>query len=140
MIPEILSRIHSSHLGMAACTRKAKDVLYWPHMATDIKELISKCETCVELEENRRKEPLMTHEIPDRAWSKLALDLLALDLFCLQDKNYLVTVDYYSDYWEVDALHSTSTAAVIKRLKPHFARWGIPNEVVTDNGFARLAK
>ena len=142
MIPEMLSRIHSSHLGMAACTRKAKDVLYWPHMATDIKELISKCETCVEVEENRRKEPLMTHEIPDRAWSKLALDL-----FCLQDKHYLVTVDYYSDYWEVDSLHSTSTAAVIKKLKPHFARWGIPNEVVTDNGpqfvsdeFARFAK
>ena len=80
------------HLGIAACTRKAKDVLYWPHMATDIKELISKCQTCIEVEENRRKEPLMIHEIPDRAWSKLALDL-----FCLQDKNYLVTVDYYSD-------------------------------------------
>ena len=61
MIPEMLSRIHSSNLGMVACTRKAKDVLYWPHMATDIKELISKCETCVEEEENRRKEPLMTH-------------------------------------------------------------------------------
>ena len=83
----------------------------------------------------------MTHEILDRAWSKLSLDL-----FSLQDKNYLVTVDYYSDYW-VDALHSSSTAAVIKKLKPHFGRWGIPNEVVTDNGpqfvsdeFARFDK
>ena len=35
----------------------------------------------------------------------------------------------------------------IKKLKLHFARWGIPNEVVTDNGpqfvsdeFARFAK
>ena len=87
-------------------------------MATDIKELISKCKTCIEVKENRRKEPLMTHEIPDRAWSKLALVLISL-----QDKNYLVTVDYYSNYWEVDPLHSTAT--VIKKLKKHFARWGM---------------
>ena len=97
----------------------------------------------MEVEENRRKELLMTHEILDRAWRKLALDL-----FCLKDKDYLVTVDYYSEYWEVDTLHSTSTAAVIKKLKPRcFARWEIPNEVVTVNRsqfvsdkFARFAK
>ena len=43
-------------------------------------------------------------------------------------------VDYYSNNWEVDALHSISTAAVIKRLKPRFARWGISNKVVSNNG------
>ena len=31
---------------MVACTKKAKDVLYRPHIATDLKELISKCTGC----------------------------------------------------------------------------------------------
>ena len=29
MRPEILSRIHSSHQGVASCLRKAKDIVFW---------------------------------------------------------------------------------------------------------------
>ena len=29
MRPEMLSRIHSSHQGVASCLRKAKDILFW---------------------------------------------------------------------------------------------------------------
>ena len=129
MRPELLTRIHSSHLGIAACLRKAKVALFWPHMSSEIKDLVGRCEVCAELKENQVKEPLMTHNIPSRPWSKIALDLFHLD-----GKEYLITIDYYSDYFEIDLLHSTTTAAVIAKLKPHFARWGIPDEIVTDNG------
>ena len=129
MRPEILGRIHFSHLGAESCLRKARDIVYWPHMNTDIKEEVGKCAVCNEFADSQQKEPLMTHEIPSRPWSKLGIDI-----FTVNKKDYLVTVDYHSDYWEVDRLHTTTTAAVVKRLKVHFSRFGRPDIIVSDNG------
>ena len=49
-------------------------------------------------------------------------------------KTYLVTSDYYSDFFELDHLRSPSSVCVIRKLKAHFARHGIPEQLVTDNG------
>ena len=126
---EMLTRIHSSHLGIGSCLRKARDSLYWPNMNDEIKDYIGKCSTCNELNVNQQKEPLMTHDVPNQPWSKLGIDL-----FALNKKDYLVTVDYFSDYFELDELQSTTASAVILCLKRHFARHGRPDIVVSDNG------
>ncbi|GFR97877.1 retrovirus-related Pol polyprotein from transposon opus [Elysia marginata] len=39
---------------------------------------------------------------------------------------YLVTVDYYSQFIELDFLPETNSATVITKLKHYFARYGIP--------------
>ena len=56
------------------------------------------------------------------------------DLFTLDQKDYLVTVGYYSGYWELDRMHSTEAGAVIKKLKAYFARHGSPCQLLSDNG------
>ena len=43
-------------------------------------------------------------------------------------------MDYYSNFWEVDNLSSTESISVISKLKAHFARYGIPDVVMSDNG------
>ncbi|XP_028519732.1 uncharacterized protein K02A2.6 [Exaiptasia diaphana] len=48
MRPEILSRIHSSHQGITSCIRKARDVVFWPNMSSDIKEIVDRCPVCAE--------------------------------------------------------------------------------------------
>ena len=45
-----------------------------------------------------------------------------------------MTTDYFSDFFELDHLQSTTSTSVIKKLKAHFARHGIPEQLVTDNG------
>ena len=45
-----------------------------------------------------------------------------------------MTVDYYSNFFEVDRMYSTTSEAVIKKLKAHIARYGVPDEIVSDNG------
>ena len=52
----------------------------------------------------------------------------------LQGRNYLDTVGYYSNFWEVDRRESTKYAVVIRTLKAHFARYGSPSVLISDNG------
>ena len=72
---------------------------------------------------------MIGHKIPDRPWQKVSLDL-----FEHEGENYLALSDYYSKFFEVTKLSSTTSTSTIKHLKPHFARHGIPEDVITDNG------
>jgi len=45
----------------------------------------------------------------------------------------MVTIDYYSRFFEVDRLMTKSAKEVIKKLKAHLARHGIPDQLVSDN-------
>ena len=90
---------------------------------------VNMCGVCREYEQGQKKETLTSHEAPSRPWQ-----FVAADLFELNGKSYLVTVDYFSDFFELDHLRSTSSVYVIKKLKGHFARHGIPEQLVTDNG------
>ena len=71
----------------------------------------------------------MVHEVPERLWAKVEVDL-----FKFADGDYLYTVDYMSNFREIDHLQNTEVKTVITKLKHHFARHVIPDQVVTDNG------
>ena len=43
MRKEMRNRIHSSHLGAAACVRRARDVLFWPGMSSEITDVATAC-------------------------------------------------------------------------------------------------
>ena len=129
MRPEMLSRIHSSHQGVASCLRKAKDIVFWPGMNSEIKALVERCSTCAEFQARNASQPMQSHEIPTFPWSKVATDL-----FTLSGKNYITVVDYFSDFVEVTELEDTTSRAVIQALKEQFSRHGIPDTVVSDNG------
>ena len=68
---EMLARLHSSHLGIDACLRKARDRIYWPNMNTHIKEAVAKCEVCTEYQTANPQQPMQTHKIPQRPWSRV---------------------------------------------------------------------
>ena len=57
-----------------------------------------------------------------------------MDLFHLKGKDYLVVIDYYSNYPEMALLSSTSSSWAITHAKSVFARHGIPHTVMSDNG------
>ena len=53
-------------------------------------------------------------------------------MICLnsKEKNYLVTVDHYPDFFEVDALSTKDNSVVIKKMKPHFEDRGVRRNIV----------
>ena len=97
-------------------------------MAAEIKQLAGECESCQTLATAEQKETLMpTESIPP--WEKIGADL-----FSWSAKDYLLTIDYFSVWWEVDRLNDTAATGVIRVLKAHFGRWGIPSTLISDNG------
>ena len=126
---EMKARIHASHIGIQGCLRRAREVLYWPGMNRDTENCIAQCNVCNSQPREQTKEPMICHEIPTGPWEKIAADL-----FQLNGRDYMVTVDYYSSYFEVDSLTTKTAVEVIRKLKGHLARHGIPDQVISDNG------
>ena len=129
MRAEIKKLLHSTHSGIDACLRRARECVYWPGMTGDISQLVAGCEICQKFQASNQPETLEPHEMPTRQFQKIGVDL-----FDLEGKDYLIIVDYLSNFWEIDRLRDTTATTVIKTMKAHIARYGIPSTVVSDKG------
>ncbi|KAI4890200.1 hypothetical protein NFI96_001996, partial [Prochilodus magdalenae] len=134
VIPEgmrkvILERIHDGHQGLNKCRERALQSVWWPKMGQDIVTRVQQCSFCTENRNTQRKEPLISTELPSRPWQRVAVDLCEF-----KKQNYLVVSDYFSRFLEVLHLPTTTSSQVVSRLKATFARYGIPEVLVSDNG------
>ncbi|XP_022790920.1 uncharacterized protein K02A2.6-like [Stylophora pistillata] len=126
---DMLYRLHYAHSGVVSTLLLARESVYWPGMSGEIKQFIEMCDVCRAFDRKQPKETLIPHEVPDRPWAKVGVDL-----FTYRGRNYLICVDYYSSFWEIDCLDKTTSGAVVQKLKSHFARHGIQETCVSDNG------
>ena len=106
--PQIVARVHSSP---DACVQQARDVLFWPGMAGQIKEQVQNCAVCNEFLTRQQKEPLITHTIPDTPWSKVGQDLFTNGN---ETSTVTVTVDYCTDYFELTCQFSPAGQSPIQ--------------------------
>ena len=74
-------------------------------------------------------EPLMASSFPSRPWERLAMEL-----FELHGKGYLIVIEYYSRWIESKRLDSLSSKSVVYARKEIFASHGIPDIIMSDNG------
>ena len=90
-------KLHSSHMGTEACLRRARESIYWPGMCAEIKQLLESCETCRQYDCGQPKETLRSTAVPTSPWERITTDL-----FSYKGKDFLITVDYFSNFWEID--------------------------------------
>ena len=126
---KVKEKIHSAHIGIQGCLRRAREVVYWPSMNQEITDYIEHCDTCNMFANQPKREPLIIHDVPERPWQKVGCDIFTLD-----EKDFLCTVDYYSGYFEIDHLERKTAKAITTRLKRHFSNHGIPNVFQRANG------
>ena len=134
VVPELmradcLTRLHASHMGSESTLRRARDALYWPNMAKDIISMTAQCRACEEDGIAQPKEEHRAHAIPKLPWGKVGMDL-----FQCKGRDYLIIVDYLTDFFEVSNLSNTLAVTVVQAAKRQFSRHGIPLVVQTDGG------
>ncbi len=126
---EMKQAVHAGHLGINSCLRRAKDVMYWPGMSAELKEYIETCGTCATYQDKQTAEEPIISSVPPLPWQRVGVDIASYG-----GKDYLITVDYHSNYFEFDLLPDLLAATVIVKLKGQFARHGAPECLVSDNG------
>ena len=123
-----LTKIHNGHLGIQRCHLRAKAAVWWPGITHQLTNFVKQCPKCAK-EFTPKSEPLISTKLPSYPWQKVATDI-----FHNNGANYLLTVDYFSRFPEVVKLTSTTSLNIIDALKDIFARHGIPETVMSDNG------
>ena len=104
--------------------------MYWPGIGSQIEDTVSRCAVCQEKQAAQAREPLMPTPVPHGPWSHVAMDLFEWD-----GVKFLICVDYYSEYFEMERLErGTHGEEVIRQTKKWFSTHGIPLKVTTDNG------
>lgn len=140
--PLMLKYVHAGHTGVQGCIRRAKQMLFWVGMSSDITNTVESCTTCERYQQSNQKHEVMTHEIPT-----LPFEIVGSDLFHFQGDEYLLIADSYSGFFDFAKLRELTTKSVVSQLKSWFATHGVPRKLITDNGpqyasieFAQFAK
>lgn len=126
---EYIAILHRGHPGAEATKRRARSIVFWPSMSKDIERETSLCSVCNSIKPHQQKERLKLHPVPDLPWSTVFTDI-----FDWNGQQYLVLVDSYSGWFEIDRLRDMTSTTVIRKLKRHFSVHGSPHLLLSDNG------
>lgn len=126
----ILNEIHSSHLGMNKCKSIARSYCYWPSIDRDIVKLCQNCQICNKYSVNPPKAILHPWPQTFKPWSRIHIDFLGP----IYNNKYIVIIDSYTKWLEVFKMQQTHAKHVINCLRSLFARYGLPDTLVSDNG------
>ena len=72
---------------------------------------------------------MIPHDIAAIPWQKVAIGL-----FSLWKKDYIIIADYRSKFFDLSQLEDTNVTTVVMHTKRIFSKFGIPKEVIPDNG------
>jgi len=118
--------------------QRLRDVAWWRGIDLQVEDFVKSCTACIESNKsgsNIATPPLQPISYPARPWQKLALDIVG-ELHGLPDNHrfLMVLVDLHSKWPEIRATSSITTSSVRDFLAECFTRWGLPEEIITDNG------
>ena len=102
---------------------------YWPRMDQDIEKIVKTCRACALAQ---KAPPIKFQPWPktDVPWSRIHIDYAGP----LNGFYYLIVVDSYSKWPEVFKCKRPTATTTKSFLTELFARFGVPEKIVSDNG------
>lgn len=127
---KILRLLHANHIGIVKMKELARQTVFWPRMNFEIENYIKQCEVCIKTSPAPSKPPHNNWIPTTRPFSRLHADFFYFDR-----KMFLLMVDSHSKWVEVEIMpNGTDAKRVIEKFMAVFARFGLPDVVVTDGG------
>ncbi|CAF1276200.1 unnamed protein product [Adineta steineri] len=143
LISQVLLTYHNStfnggHFGIKRTFYKIRDRFFWPNMYKGIVRHISSCINCRKNKPSRRKLDGHLHAIepPRGIWERLAMDYVGpVPQSKSGNKYFLVLTDLFSKFVITKAVgDNTTTTAAKFLLYDVFMIYGVPLEIITNNG------
>lgn len=125
----VLSLLHEEHVGMVRMKMLARSHYYWSGIDYDIEKFVRNCPTC-EIFQNK------DHQVPGSGWNRSLKfwERVHIDFLQKFDKYFLIIVDSFSRYIDIYQVSSTNAKETVKKLRHIFSIFGLPDELVSDNG------
>lgn len=135
LVPEkwrerVLSELHHDHPGISRMKCIARSYFWWPGLDQCIEQLARGCVDCQSVKNAPAVAPLHPWVWPSRPMQRVHSDFAGP----FQGAMFLVMVDAFSKWPEVCVMQSTTAEKTVEALRPIFARYGLPEQVVSDNG------
>ena len=125
----VLAELHQGHPGVVRMKALARSHVWWPELEGDVAEQAKACPTCQAVKIAPAKAPLHPWVWPTVPWQRIHLDFAGP----FMGKMLLVVIDSDSKWPEVLEMNTTTAAKTITALRGMFARYGLPEQLVTDN-------
>ena len=126
----VLEELHDSHLGIVKMKALARSYVWWPNITQHIEEVAKTCTGCQQNQHMPSKAPIHPWEWATAPWQRIHIDYAGP----FKNQMFLVVVDAHSKWPEVIPMKSTTSSKTIEVLRTLFARFGIPEQMVSDNG------
>ena len=127
---KVLEELHISHPGIQRIKLLARSHIWWPHIDQDIQEMMKGCCACQKVKQVPPVAPLHPWIRPSQPWKQIHVDFAGP----FMGGSYLIVVDAHSKWPEVHHMSTTTTTKSLQVLRSLFARYGIPEQLVSDNG------
>ena len=111
MRKDVLKLLHQSHMGIEKTKWRARATIFWPSINTQIEDMIKSCDICQHNKKAQQKETMITTEVLDYPFQ-----MIRTDLFHWNGQDFLLVLDYYNQYWDIERLYNTESETVIKKL------------------------
>ena len=126
----VLKELHDGHMGVVKMKALARSYVWWPNINALLEELAKACSGCQQNQNMPTKAPLHPREWTTTPWQRIHSDYAGP----FQNSMFLVVVDARSKWPEVIPVSSTTSSSTMEVLRDLFARFGIPEQIVSDNG------
>lgn len=125
---EILNELHNTHQGIVRTKALARSYVWFPNIDAKIESMIAACQSCLLTKPNPPKSAV--------SWpaATAPFQIVHIDYFTLRDKQFLILIDSYTKWIEVEIMHNIRSEATIEKLREWFGRFGIPGTLISDNG------
>ena len=127
---KVLEELHKDHPGISRMKTIARSYIWWPGVDKRIEEMVKSCVACQSVKHSPAVAPLQPWTWPNQPWKRVHLDFAGP----FQGSMFLVAVDAHSKWPEVCIMKETTASQTIARLRSLFASFGLPEQLVTDNG------
>ncbi len=125
----LLAELHDGHPGIVRMKACARNYLWYPGIDSDIEDCVSSCESCAAVQKSPPVAPLHPWRPSGQTWERIHIDFAEF-----QGLYYLIIVCANTKWLEAVMMQSITTAKTIRALRSKFAQFGIPDEIVSDNG------
>lgn len=125
----VLQMLHEGHIGIVRMKILTRSYYWWPGIDADIENFVNSCEICNIYQPKTKEITFTMWTKSHKVWSRLHIDFLQIF-----QKYFLIIIDSYSRWMDVYETKSTNSQETIDKLRTSFAIFGLPDEIVSDNG------